>query len=81
MPIPIEEFKKLIEEKQYETIEKINNINSDGRNLLVRIPKEIADYFGIRKGDKIKFLVKIEKDKPKKLEVEIIKNVKRRQKK
>lgn len=51
----------------YEKIEKKANISSDGKNFVIRIPKEVADYLGITKENKnkkaIKFIIKEENDK------------------
>ncbi len=55
-----ERFLKLM--KTGEEIEREVNISWDGSNLLIRIPKEIADYLGINKDNrfenKIKFTIK-----------------------
>lgn len=67
-----QEIKELIKQPEYDYIEKIVKISSDGRNLVTRIPKSIADYLNIKAGDKIRFYTLTGKDK--KLEIEIIKN-------
>lgn len=43
-------------------IEKTASLSSDGKNLLVRIPKEIRERLELKKGDKLKFLIKENKN-------------------
>jgi len=38
-------------------IEKISTLSSDGKNLLIRIPKELKDFLKLEKGDKLRWLV------------------------
>ncbi|MBI4017239.1 MAG: hypothetical protein HY363_06125, partial [Candidatus Aenigmarchaeota archaeon] len=38
-------------------IEKITSLSYDGRNLLVRIPKEIVDFLQLKKGEQLKWIV------------------------
>lgn len=71
MPISREDFEKLIKLKA--DIEKITTLSSDGRNLLTRIPKEIRDFFKLKKKDKIRWLVDT---KNKTIEVHFIKELK-----
>ncbi|KKM67837.1 hypothetical protein LCGC14_1467110 [marine sediment metagenome] len=70
MPITEEELDKII--KTDYNIEKVSNICSDGKNLLTRIPKEVADFLNLEKKKcKIKWLIDV---KTKQLKVEIIKD-------
>ncbi len=39
-------------------VEKVSTVSSDGRNLLTRIPKEIRKNMSIKKGSKIRWIVK-----------------------
>jgi bifunctional DNA-binding transcriptional regulator/antitoxin component of YhaV-PrlF toxin-antitoxin module len=49
-------------------IEKISKISSDGKNFLSRIPKEIAEFLELKKSDKIKWYVNLDK----KIKIEVI---------
>ncbi|MBR9705049.1 AbrB/MazE/SpoVT family DNA-binding domain-containing protein [Candidatus Pacearchaeota archaeon] len=49
-------------------VEKYSIISDDGKNLLIRIPKEIKEVLEIKKGSKIKWLI----DKENKLKIELI---------
>ncbi len=55
MAITEEELIELIGIKA--NIEKISTLSSDGRNLLIRIPKEVKDFLKLEKGDKFRWLV------------------------
>jgi hypothetical protein len=67
-----EEFKDLFQEPDLNYIEKCNTLSSDGKNLLVRIPKEFVTYFDMKKGDKLRFYAVIDnKEKPTKIEVSL----------
>lgn len=44
-------------------IEKISSLSYDGQNLLTRIPQEIKNHFKLSKGDKIRWLIKIDENK------------------
>ncbi len=66
MPITKEELKDLIKEPNAD-IEKITTLSSDGKSLLTRIPKEIVSFLGLKKGNKLKWLVN-SKDKEMKVE-------------
>jgi len=55
MVISREEFDKLIEVKA--DIEKITTLSSDGKNLLTRIPKEIREFFDLKKKGRMRWLV------------------------
>jgi hypothetical protein len=51
------ELTKVIEEPLTDVTEKEMNIVFDGKQFLVRFPKDIANAIEIKKGDKIKFKV------------------------
>ncbi len=51
--------------------EKVSTVSSDGRNLLTRIPVKIRGKLGLKKGDRLRWLVKSGEVK-----LEIIKNAK-----
>lgn len=68
MAISEEQLDELIKEPNAD-IEKFSKLSSDGRNLLIRIPKEIVDFLNLKKGDKFRWLVK---PKTKELSVDII---------
>ena len=51
-------------------IDKRSRISSDGKNLLVRIPKRVRDYLKLKKGDEIRWLVSGKKE----IRIEIIKS-------
>jgi len=55
MPITRDEFEKLVSFEPY--VERIATISSDGKNLLVRIPKDVRDFLKLKKGDRTRFLV------------------------
>ncbi len=55
MSITKKELENLI--KVDSVIEKISTLSSDGKNLLLRVPKDIREHFFLEKGDKIKFVV------------------------
>jgi hypothetical protein len=62
-----EEIKELLKgTTNEERIEKESAISWDGRNLMIRIPKEIADYLKINEKNRFeksfKFEIKIDKD-------------------
>lgn len=69
MAISEEELKKLV--KVNVDVERISTVSSDGRNLLTRIPKEVIDFLRIKKGNKIRWLVKADS---KEIKLEVIKN-------
>lgn len=57
------EREKLFEEvEKGERIEKEVSFSWDGKNLVVRFPKDVADYFGVNKENRfekyLKFIVK-----------------------
>jgi hypothetical protein len=56
MAITPEELKALI--KIDFSIEKISTLSSDGKNLLLRVPKKVRDYLNLKKGDKLRWLIK-----------------------
>ena len=66
-----EDIKKIFDVPKTKDIVKENTLSSDGKNLLVRIPKEIVEYYKLSKGDKIKFTIKSD---TKELEVKFNKN-------
>lgn len=64
----------VVTEKEIETlvslrvdIEKLSKVSSDGKNLLLRIPKEITEYLGLEKTSRLKWYVNL--DRKVKLEV------------
>lgn len=63
-----EEEERLFQELQKkEVIERFASFSWDGKNLVIRFPKEIADTLGVnkenRKEKKLRLLVKIDNDK------------------
>jgi len=52
-----DELTKAIEEPLTDVTEKEMNIVFDGKQFLVRFPKDISNAIGVKKGDKIKFKV------------------------
>lgn len=46
-------------EEDIEEIETTVKIQSDGRQLFVRIPREVSDYLELKKGDKFTFIVEV----------------------
>jgi antitoxin component of MazEF toxin-antitoxin module len=61
MAITEEEIKELIEPKA--ELERISTISSDGKTTLTRIPKDIVDELGVKKGDKLRWLVDTKTEK------------------
>jgi len=55
MSITRKELEELLKIKT--SFEKIVTLSSDGRNLLLRIPKEIREYLSLEKGDKARFSI------------------------
>jgi hypothetical protein len=55
MALTLDELQKLIEIDS--KIEKLSSISSDGKNLLIRIPKEIVDFLRLEKGDSFRWMV------------------------
>lgn len=55
MVISKEELRKLIEVRPQ--IDKLSTLSYDGKNLLIRIPKEIKDHFNLKKGCKLRWVV------------------------
>lgn len=51
MGISKKELQGLIEVQT--NIEKISKLSFDGKNLLTRIPKDIEEFFSLKKGNKI----------------------------
>ena len=49
-------------------LEKTSSISSDGKNFLSRIPKEIAEFLELKKGQKIRWYVNTDK----KIKLEVI---------
>jgi len=45
-----------------DTIEKEVKLSYDGRQLMIRIPREITDFYSLKKGDSIKMTVKISEE-------------------
>lgn len=52
-------------------IEKVSTVSSDGRNLLTRIPKAIAKNIGLKKCDKLVWIIE-----KKEIKLEVKKNAK-----
>jgi len=50
-----------VAEEEIDTHEETATMSFDGKQFLVRIPKEIADIKKMKKGDKLKFHLKIAK--------------------
>jgi len=50
--------------------EKNANINFDGKQFLVRFPKDIAKAIGVKLGDKIRFKVVL--PSPKSVQIEVV---------
>lgn len=75
MGITKKELEKLLEIKT--SFEKVVTLSSDGRNLLLRIPKEFREHFSLEKGDKARFSI----GDNEKIGFEIIKNDKRKKEK
>lgn len=69
MVIKEEELDKLIEINT--DVDRNSTISDDGKNLLTRIPFEVKDFLKIKKGDKIRWIVK---SGSKEIKLEIIKN-------
>jgi len=42
-----------------DTIEKDVKLSYDGRQLMIRIPREITEFYELKKGDTIRMIVKI----------------------
>ena len=66
MAISEEELRRIINTES--SVDRISNISSDGRNLLLRIPKEVREFLDINKGDKLRWVV----DDNKKIKIEVI---------
>ena len=56
MSISEKQLRDLIKDEA--EIEKVSTVSSDGRNLLTRIPKEIREKLEIKKGSKLRWMVK-----------------------
>lgn len=56
MAVTEEKLKEIIEPKA--DIEKLSTISSDGERLLTRIPKDIEQELNLKKGYRIRWLVK-----------------------
>jgi bifunctional DNA-binding transcriptional regulator/antitoxin component of YhaV-PrlF toxin-antitoxin module len=70
MAITEKKLRELIDFKP--DAEKISTLSSDGRNLLTRIPKEIREVAGMKKGDKLRWTAKDGH-----IKIEIIENAKK----
>ncbi|HLC78301.1 MAG TPA: AbrB/MazE/SpoVT family DNA-binding domain-containing protein [Candidatus Nanoarchaeia archaeon] len=66
MSISREELGELISPRHF--LERVSTLSSDGKNLLTRFPKEVCEYLGLSKGDKLRFIV----TKDRKISLEII---------
>lgn len=71
----LSEIKKEVKKADYEFIEKFATISDDKKSLLIRIPQEIRNHFGISPKDKIRFYAEFREDGKPKLEIKLIKNV------
>ena len=60
MAITEEELNELVEPKG--DIEKISSISSDGKTFVTRIPKDLVEELGIKKGDKLMWSLNKEED-------------------
>ena len=40
-------------------LEKVSTLSSDGKNLLLRVPKKIREKLNLNKGDKLRWLVDV----------------------
>ena len=58
-----EEIEELAKEPEQDEINKDARISSDSKSLLVRIPKEIVDYYKIESGQSLNFYTLITKEK------------------
>lgn len=54
-PEPIEPFPGL----DVDTIRKRVKLSYDGRQLMIRIPREIAEFYALEKGDLVEMMVEI----------------------
>jgi hypothetical protein len=52
----------VISEMDTDTIEKDVKISYDGRQLMIRIPREITDFYKLKKGDAIKIVIRLSGD-------------------
>ena len=57
MAITEQELKELLKDPDAD-LEKITTLSSDGSNLLSRIPKEVVEFLNLKKGNKVRWLVK-----------------------
>ena len=57
MAITEQQLKELLREPDVD-LEKITTLSSDGSNLLTRIPKEVMEFLKLKKGNKVRWLVK-----------------------
>jgi len=55
MGITRKELEEVLKIKTH--FEKVVTLSSDGRNLLLRIPKEIRESLSLEKGDKARFSI------------------------
>ncbi len=62
------ELQELIKEPNAD-IEKITSLSSDGKNLLTRVPKEIAEFLRLNKVNKFRWLVKSDS---KEIKIEVV---------
>jgi len=65
-----EQFRQIVSEQKPKEIIEERPIYYDGRQFSLKIPKSIMDKIGGKKGDKIRFILNIEK---KELELEYVK--------
>ncbi len=55
MTITKEELREMIEKE--EDIEKVSSVSSDGKSLMIRIPKQIANELDIKAGSEVQWKV------------------------
>ena len=54
MSVTEKELRDLINEES--DVERVSSVSSDGKNLLTRIPKEIVEKLGLKKGYKLRWM-------------------------
>ena len=74
MAITKKELEELISFKPH--LEKVATLSSDGKNLLLRIPKEIRGLLSLSKGNKIRFSVGENED----IKFEVIRDAEKKEK-
>jgi len=59
-PEPIEPFPGL----DVDTIRKRVKLSYDGRQLMIRIPREVAEFYALEKGDVVELCIQIAAEDP-----------------